>query len=311
VRYGKAVFSENQQSANTMDIDGKSLALKVEKRLKAENDKLSGRKPCLAVIQVGADPASRIYTNLKAKKCSDIGMLSIRTELDATTSEDELLKLIERYNNDATIDGILVQLPVPDHISEDKIINQIDPSKDVDGFHPLNMGKLLLGDSDGFIPCTPLGIYTMFVEANIDIKGKHVLVIGRSNIVGKPMAAILMQNAPYCNATVTIANRHTANLQELSLQADVLIAAVGVPQMIKKDMVKKGAIVIDVGINRVDDPTSKKGYRIVGDVDYEDVKDTCSLITPVPGGVGPMTIAMLLSNTMKSYQLREKKLSIH
>jgi methylenetetrahydrofolate dehydrogenase (NADP+) / methenyltetrahydrofolate cyclohydrolase len=290
-----------------MIIDGTALAQDIVEEIKTEVTHYveAGRKPCLAVVVVGEDPASKIYVRLKTRRCEYAGIESRDIPLPATTTEEELVKTVENLNGDATVDGILVQLPLPKHISEKLIIETISPDKDVDGFHPINSGKLLLGDNSGFLPCTPHGIHHMLIRSDIDIEGKHVVIVGRSNIVGKPMAAILMQKAPHCNATVTIAHSRTQNLAEVCRSGDILIAAIGKANFITADMVKDGAVVIDVGINRVEDATAKKGYRIVGDVDFDNVKDKASHISPVPRGVGPMTIAMLLQNTLMSYKRRE------
>jgi methylenetetrahydrofolate dehydrogenase (NADP+)/methenyltetrahydrofolate cyclohydrolase len=287
-----------------MLINGKAIAEQIQDELKLKISQLKGRKPCLAVIIVGDNPASKIYVDRKTKACAAVGITSIRQELPVSISEQALVQAIEQLNNDANIDGILVQLPLPAHINPLKITQKIDPSKDVDGLHPTNAGKLLTGDQTAFLPCTPLGVKELLERSKIEVAGKHVLVIGRSNLVGKPMAAILMQSATGGNATVTIAHSRTSNMKELCLMADILVVAIGQPKMITADMVKKDAIIIDVGINKVNDPTRSSGYQLVGDVDFENVKDKCSFITPVPGGVGPMTIAMLLSNTLKSYLQR-------
>lgn len=281
-----------------MNIDGKQIAKKIEENLQTAIEKIKGRKPALAFVLVGSDPASMTYIKMKKKKCEEIGILSLDLELSENVTEEILLEKIAELNDDPIIDGILVQLPLPKHIHANKILESIDPSKDVDGFHPVNMGKLLLGEKGGFIPCTPYGVFILLSHANIDPAGKHVVILGRSNIVGKPLAALLMQKEKGANATVTIAHSQTKNLEELCASADILIAAIGNPQFVKANMVKEGAIVIDVGINRVDG-------KLVGDVDFEAVAPKCSQITPVPRGVGPMTIAMLLSNTLLSYQRRE------
>lgn len=288
-----------------MIIDGKAIAQELQEETRAKVTGFADRKPTLAVILVGDDPASKVYVGMKAKQCHKIGMHSIDLHLDAHISEEELLKEVERLNNDPEIDGILVQLPLPKHISVDRVIETISPEKDVDGFHPVNVGKMLIGNNTGFLPCTPHGIKVLLDRCDIEIEGKHVVIVGRSNIVGKPTAAILMQRAPRCNATVTVVHSYTHNLKDICRSADILIGAIGKPLFITEDMVKDGAVVIDVGINRVDDPNSKRGYRIVGDVDFETIKDRCSHITPVPGGVGPMTIAMLLHNTVLSYERRQ------
>lgn len=285
-----------------MIIDGKKVASEIELEIKEKVEKLTGRKPTLAVILVGAHPASIVYTNRKAEMCARVGISSIKKAFPETIDEKTLLEEIDKLNLDDTIDGILVQLPLPHHINPEKITTHIDPKKDVDGFHPMNIGNLLIGDSKGFYPCTPLGIKVLLERYKVDVSGKHVLILGRSNIVGKPMAAMLIQNKEFGNATVTIAHQKTKNLEDLTKIADILIVAIGKPLFIKKEMVKEGAVIIDVGINRIQDSTKKSGYQIVGDVDFENVKEKCSLITKVPGGVGPMTIAMLLSNTLESYE---------
>jgi methylenetetrahydrofolate dehydrogenase (NADP+) / methenyltetrahydrofolate cyclohydrolase len=291
-----------------MIIDGKAIADQIQEEIKQGIANLKGpRKPCLGVVLVGEHPPSQIYVARKTQACECIGIHSIKRQFSMHTPEHEILAEIERLNQDPLVDGILVQLPLPEHVNPYKVIQSIDPEKDVDGFHPLNVGKMLIGETDGFFPCTPLGIKTMLERTNIELTGKHALVIGRSNIVGKPMAAMLMQSTPSGNATVTIANKHTANLKEICLQADILIVAIGKPQFITVDMVKEGAVVIDVGINKIPNPQNPNGYLIVGDVDFANVKDKCSFISPVPKGVGPMTIAMLLSNTWLSFRKRLAK----
>jgi methylenetetrahydrofolate dehydrogenase (NADP+)/methenyltetrahydrofolate cyclohydrolase len=257
--------------------------------------------PGLAVVLVGENPASQAYVRMKNKACHKIGIYSEQHDLPATTSEEELLQLIDQLNNDSKIHGILVQLPLPDQIDEHKIINAILPEKDVDGFHPVNIGKLLIGQS-GFKPCTPYGVQKMLIYADVPIEGANVVIVGRSNIVGKPVAAILMQKAKGANATVTIAHSRTKNLAEVTRRADILIAAIGVPEFITADMVSEDTVVIDVGVNRVDDATKKRGYKLVGDVKFDEVSQKCKAISPVPGGVGPMTITMLLYNTVQSAQ---------
>lgn len=238
------------------------------------------------------------YVRMKKKKCQEIGILSKDIELSETVSEEDLLKEIQHLNEDEAVDGILVQLPLPLHIHSQKILEAIDPNKDIDGFHPMNMGKLLLGDNSGFFSCTPYGITILLKRAGIEVQGKHVVIIGRSNIVGKPLAALLMQKREGSNATVTVLHSASENLNEICKSADILIAAMGSPKFVKKEMVKEGAVVIDVGINKLEG-------KLVGDVDFENVAPKCSAITPVPGGVGPMTIATLLSNTLLSYQRRK------
>lgn len=285
-----------------MIIDGKKIADEIQKELKARISHLKGRKPALAVILVGEHPPSQIYVDRKAEACKEIGMHSIKRLLPSSISEQELLDEVEKLNRDPHVDGILVQLPLPQHINPTKIIRAISPDKDVDGFHPTNVGKMLIGDTDGFFPCTPLGIKELLDRSKIEVAGKHVVVLGRSNIVGKPMAAMLMQSMPGGNATVTIVHKQSTNIAPLCLMADILIVAIGQPRFLTADFVKEGAVVIDVGINKIANPKKKSGYEIVGDVDFEHVKAKCSYITPVPKGVGPMTIAMLLSNTMQAYE---------
>lgn len=277
-------------------IDGKGIATHIEHDLK----KLVGtftRPPGLAFVLVGENPASSAYVHMKKKKCNEIGIASKDREFPESVSEHNLLKHIAVLNADPLIDGILVQLPLPKHISTLKIMEAISPEKDVDGFHPINVGKMLLGDPTGFLPCTPYGIKVLLTHYKIPTAGKHVVILGRSNIVGKPLAAILMQKASDCNATVTLAHSFTENLKEITQSADILIAAMGHPHFVTRQMVKKGAVVIDVGIN-------KMGGKMVGDVDFDSVSPLTSHITPVPGGVGPMTIAMLMSNTILSYERR-------
>lgn len=284
-----------------MLINGTSIAQQIQLEIQQELQHIQGRKPCLAVILVGDHPASKIYVAKKTQACNEVGIHSIQRILPAEISESELLAEINKLNTSDAVDGILVQMPLPSHINSFKIMHHIYPTKDVDGLHPLNIGKLFIGEKDTLIPCTPLGIKTLLIRSGIEIAGKHVLIIGRSNLVGKPMAALLMQNSPDGNATVTLAHSKTNNLKELSLMADIVIAAIGKPLFVTADMIKDGAVVIDVGINKFPTPDSKKSSKIVGDVDFDHVKDKCSFITPVPGGVGPMTIAMLLSNTLKAY----------
>lgn len=278
-------------------INGKEIAKKIREELKKQIDLLKNRKPGLAFILVGEDIPSQTYVRMKKKACLEIGIHSETLKLPESTSEKELLFHIHTLNQNENIDGILVQQPLPKHLSESKIVEAILPQKDVDGFHPINIGKLLLGGTDGLSPCTPLGVIELLKSCKIDPSGQHVVIIGRSNIVGKPLAALLIQKKPYANATVTLAHSQTKNLENICQKADILIAAIGKPHFIKPNFIKEGAIVIDVGINRVND-------KIVGDVDFETVKNKTSVITPVPGGVGPMTIAMLLSNTLLSYQRR-------
>lgn len=284
-------------------IDGKKTSNDIKEELKVKMDELvaQGKNvPGLVTILVGDNTASRSYVTSKNKACAKIGMHSKIEELEASISERELLDLVEQYNNDPMYHGILVQLPLPDHIDENKVIEAISPAKDVDGFHPISVGNLVIGKST-FLSCTPYGIWELLKRYNIETKGKHVVVVGRSNIVGKPMANIMMQKKEGANAIVTICHSATKDLSQYTKQADILIAAIGRAELIKADMVKDGVVVIDVGMNRVDDPSRERGYRLTGDVDFEAVKEKASYITPVPGGVGPMTIAMLLRNTYEAY----------
>jgi methylenetetrahydrofolate dehydrogenase (NADP+) / methenyltetrahydrofolate cyclohydrolase len=285
-----------------MIIDGNMVSKEIQKEVKEEVDSLTGRKPCLAFYLVGKNPASLIYVNNKIKACKEVGISTLKIEMSDTISEKELLDSIKELNERKDVDGILVQLPLPSHIDVIRVTLAINPNKDVDGFHPTNMGKLYLGQTDGFVPCTPLGIKTLLERYKIEVSGKHVVMVGRSNIVGKPMAALLMQSAKGGNATVTIAHSYTKNLKEICLLGDIIIVAIGKSNFLKADMVKEGAVVIDVGISRIEDPTRPKGYRLTGDIDYPALEKKCSFITPVPGGVGPMTIALLLQNTVKAYR---------
>ena len=280
-------------------ISGAAVAEQIRAEL-AENVKQLKQKgvtPALVVVLVGEDPASVSYVTGKGKACQELGIHEETIKLPANTPEAELLKLIDKLNKDPKVHGILVQLPLPKQIDEKKVLNAILPEKDVDGFHPVNVGKLLIGEPN-FLPCTPHGVQQLLVRSGNSPEGKHVVVCGRSNIVGKPVAAILMQKEKGANATVTIVHTGTKNMAAFTRQADILIAAMGRPNAITADMVKEGTVVIDVGVNRVDDPTKKSGFRLVGDVDFEAVKEKASFITPVPGGVGPMTITMLMVNTV-------------
>lgn len=289
-------------------IDGKKVAADIRAEVKEQVSALvaQGKKvPGLVTILVGNSPASLSYINSKSKGCIEVGMYSKVDRLPEDISEKELLSLVEAYNNDDKIHGILVQLPLPKHIDENKVIDAISPEKDVDGFHPVSLGNLVIG-KDTFYPCTPAGIQELLKRYNIETKGKHVVVVGRSNIVGKPIANIMLQKKEYANAVVTVCHSAAKDLNQYTRSADILIAAIGVPGFIKADMVKEGVVVIDVGINRVEDSTRPKGYRVVGDVDFDSVAPKASYITPVPGGVGLMTIAMLLLNTMKAYSRIEK-----
>lgn len=282
-------------------IDGNKIAAELRAELAEEIKALAERSvvPGLAVVLVGDNPASQVYVRMKEKACEEMGIASFEHRLPKETTEEQLLALVTQLNTDARVHGILVQLPLPDHISEKKVLNAIDPTKDVDGFHPVNVGKMLVGEP-GFLPCTPWGCQQMLVRSGYDPKGKHVVIVGRSNIVGKPLAAILMQKAPGADATVTVCHSRTKNIGAITGQADILIAAMGVPEFVKADMVKPGAVVIDVGVNRIEDKTKKSGYRLVGDVDFAAVSEKAEAISPVPGGVGPMTITMLLKNTVEA-----------
>lgn len=285
-----------------MILKGKEIAEQIQQKIKEKIKTYKTRPPCLAVLLVGEHPASQIYVKRKKEACLEVGIHSIKKELSADTSEEALIEEIKKLNEDSFVDGILVQLPLPPSINSAHIINCIHPQKDVDGFHPFNMGKLLIGEREGLFPCTPLGIKVLMQHSFIETSGQHILIIGRSNIVGKPLAALLMQGIPGGNATVTVAHRHSKDLKNFCLLADIIIVAIGKPHFITADMVKEGVVIIDVGINKVDDCSRKNGYKIVGDVDFENVAPKASYITPVPGGVGPMTIAMLLHNTLLAYQ---------
>tara|TARA_A100001015_G_scaffold217661_1_gene244565 strand:- start:2816 stop:3697 length:882 start_codon:yes stop_codon:yes gene_type:complete len=289
-------------------LNGNVVCSAVKEDLKKEIETFES-KPGLAVILVGDNPASKAYVGMKKKTCAEIGVHSVEFKLDVDDNEDALIEVIDECNRRDDIHGILLQLPLPDHFDEDKMLQLIDPRKDVDGFHPVNVGKLLIG-LDTFKSCTPYGVFKMMDYYDIDPAGKHVVILGRSNIVGKPLAAILVQKGRGANATVTICHSRTQNLEEITKQADILVAAIGIPEFVKPEMVKEDAIVIDVGINRVDDASLEKGYKLVGDVDFESVKDKTSSITPVPGGVGPMTIAMLMTNTVQAYKQSQAVLAI-
>jgi methylenetetrahydrofolate dehydrogenase (NADP+)/methenyltetrahydrofolate cyclohydrolase len=286
-------------------IDGRAIAQKVYEQLRGEIAELKGRgiTPGLAVVLVGDDPASRAYVRSKDKMCRELGLHSVKLELPAATTQDELLARVAELNRDPAVHGILVQSPPPKHIDESAIIRALDPAKDVDGFHPINVAKLALGEEAGFVPCTPLGCQRLLVESGIEIAGAHVVVLGRSMIVGKPVAMLLMQKAKHANATVTVVHSRSRNLPEITRSADIVIAAIGQAHFVKAEHVREGAVVIDVGINRVEDATTERGYKLVGDVAFDEVAAKASAITPVPGGVGPMTIAMLMSNTVKACRL--------
>lgn len=282
-------------------IDGKQVAADMRAELKAEVAKLKeqGIVPGLGVILVGEDPASKSYVTAKERACEEMGIYSDDNRLSADTSQEELMQKVRDMNNDPKINGILVQLPLPKHLNEAEVLLAIDPNKDVDGFHPMNVGKMVVGE-ESFLPCTPHGVIQLLIRSGVKIEGANVVIVGRSNIVGKPLANMLIQKAPNRNATVTVCHTRTKDLTNHTRQADILIAAAGRPNTITANIVKEGVVVIDVGVNRVDDPTKKRGYRLVGDVDFEAVKEKASFITPVPGGVGPMTITMLLYNTVES-----------
>ncbi len=291
-----------------MVLDGKIASAAVKANLRQQTIQLKNdgkRPPHLAAILIGSNGASETYVASKVKNCEEIGFASSLIRFEVSVTETILLQKIEELNKDASIDGILVQLPLPKHISEAKVIEAIAPEKDVDGFHAVSVGKLVQG-LPTFIPATPYGIMLMLEYYNITTKGKHAVVVGRSNIVGRPMSILLSSNIPFGNCTVTLCHSHTPNLQEICMQADILVAALGKPEFVKANMVKDGAVVIDVGITRVEDTTAKKGFKIKGDVAYDEVAIKASAITPVPGGVGLMTIAGLLKNTMQAYLLKEK-----
>ncbi len=283
-------------------IEGRAIAEKVYSELRGEIAALksSGRTPGLAVVLVGDNPASRAYVRSKDKMCRDLGLHSVKLELPAETTQSDLLERVAQLNADPAIHGILVQSPPPKHIDEAAIIRALDPAKDVDGFHPANVAKLALGDDAGFVPCTPLGCQRLLLESGSEISGAHVVVLGRSMIVGKPLALLLMRKGRGGDATVTVVHSRSNRLAEITRSADIVIAAIGQPEFVRAEHVRDGAVVIDVGINRVDDPTMERGYRLVGDVAFNEVSEKASAITPVPGGVGPMTIAMLMANTVRA-----------
>ncbi len=283
-------------------LDGKTLSVTIQRELGDEVDLLieKGKKrPHLAAVIVGSNPASKVYVGHKIKACDRVGFKSSLIELGDDITQDQLIAEIEKLNEDADIDGFIVQLPLPRHIDNQAVIQAVRPSKDVDGFHPVNIGKMTMG-LDGFIPATPLGIITMLDRYNITTEGKKVAVLGRSNIVGTPMSILLSRNADIGNATVTLCHSRTKNLDDILRNADIIVAAIGRDRFVTEDLVKEGAIVIDVGINSIPDQTKKSGYRLVGDVDFEHVAPKCAFITPVPGGVGPLTVAALLMNTLKA-----------
>src|SRR5271163_2996733 len=286
-------------------IDGKASAAQVHAETKARTEALreKGVTPGITFVRVGEDPASRAYVRMKGQKADELGIISDTVVLDEKTTQTELLALIEKLNADPKVHGILVQAPLPKHIREDEIFSAIDYRKDVDGFHPVNVGKLLLGQNQLFKPCTPAGVHELLIRSEVPISGAEVVILGRGNIVGKPMAAILVQKDKHADATVTLLHSRSKNIAEHCRRADILIAAMGQAHFVKADMVKPGAVVIDVGVNRVDDPSAKNGYRLVGDVDFAAVSQVAGAITPNPGGVGPMTIAMLLANTARAAEM--------
>ena len=283
-------------------IDGNTIAKAIIEDLTETVGQIKGEKPCVAFIRVGDDPASVSYVRKKQKTAEAIGIDSELTLLEETIHQDTLFEVIERYNRDPRINGILIQAPLPPHINEMATFNCVAPQKDVDGFHTLNIGKLCQEDPSGFVACTPAGIVELIKRSEIETEGKHVVVLGRSQIVGKPAALLMVRKQLPGNATVTICHSRTQNLEEITRRADILIAAIGKAHFVNRNMVKEGVAILDVGINRVPDQTKKSGYRLVGDVDFEAVSPLCSQITPVPGGVGPMTVAMLMQNTVKAYQ---------
>ncbi len=283
-------------------IDGKQIAddMRAELAGQVAELKAGGVTPGLTVVLVGEDPASQVYVRMKGKACEQLGMKSETIRMASDTTEAELLAVVERLNADEAVHGILVQLPLPDQIDERRVLHSLRPDKDVDGFHPVNVGKVSIGDPTGFRPCTPYGVQQLLIRSGVEIAGAHAVIVGRSNIVGRPMASLLLHKGRGGNATVTVCHSRTRNLPEITRQADVLIAAIGSPEFVKGSWVKPGAVVVDVGVNRVDAPGTEKGYRLVGDVEYDAACQVASAITPVPGGVGPMTITMLLYNTVQA-----------
>jgi len=283
-------------------IDGVSIARRIRDEVACDVQRLAQRGivPGLTVVLVGDDPASAVYVRSKGKATEEAGMRSVTIRLPADTSQADLLAHVDALNADPSVHGILVQMPLPKQIDADAIVKRISPDKDVDGFHPVNVGKNLIGERDGFVPCTPAGVQELLVRSGVETRGAECVVVGRSNIVGKPMMALMMQNAPGANATVTVCHSATRDLAAHTRRADILIVAAGRPRMVKGDMIRPGAVVIDVGINRVADASAKSGFRLVGDVDFDSAREVASLITPVPGGVGPMTIALLLRNTVRA-----------
>ncbi len=286
----------------TQIIDGRKIAQEIRQEVAVEvkDLKKKGIQPHLSVILVGENPASKVYVRMKGKACEEVGILSETLAFPYSLTQTELIKVIHDLNNNPQIHGILVQLPLPPQINENLVIETISPNKDVDGLHPINMGKLAAGHVDGFVPATPAGILELLIRTNHSPEGKHTVIVGRSNLVGKPLGLLLLRKHKDGNATVTFCHSRTQNLGAITQTADILVAAIGRPEMIRKEMVRPGAVVIDVGVNRVDDSSQPKGYRLVGDVHFEEVSEVTKAITPVPGGVGPMTIALLLKNTLKA-----------
>ncbi len=289
-------------------IDGRAIAEQIHAETAQRIAQLNSRgiQPGLTFVRVGEDPASKVYVGMKERASKRLGISSDTRELAAATSESDLLSVLQKLNNDSRIHGILVQAPLPSHINAARVYSTVAPAKDVDGFHPLNVGKLMLGDASGFAPCTPAGVQQLLVRAGVNIEGAEVVILGRGDIVGKPMAAILLQKAKHANATVTICHSRTRQIAEHCRRADILIAAMGVARFVTREMVKPGAVVVDVGVNRVADPAATGGSRLVGDVDFEQVQPIAGKITPNPGGVGPMTIAMLMQNTVRAAELASK-----
>ncbi|MEM9025885.1 MAG: bifunctional 5,10-methylenetetrahydrofolate dehydrogenase/5,10-methenyltetrahydrofolate cyclohydrolase [Verrucomicrobiota bacterium] len=285
-------------------IDGNSIREEILSELKSEIAQLRGRKPKVVFIRVGEDPASVSYVKKKEKTATKIGMEAALEVYPESISEDELLGHVRRLNGNESVDGILVQAPLPKHIDEQRVFNAVSAEKDVDGFNASTVGRLLQDDNSRFVSCTPAGIIELLIRSGIKTRGAHAVIVGRSQIVGKPIAQLLLQRAEWGNATVTVCHSATRDLPAITKQADILVAAIGSPEFIKGDMLKPGAVVIDVGINRISDPSTKKGYRLVGDVEFEAASQIASKITPVPGGVGPMTVAMLMANTVKAYKLK-------
>ena len=283
-------------------IDGRAIAQEVhaETESRVASLKLAGVEPSLMFIRVGEDPASKVYVGMKERTAARLGIRSDTTVLPENTPETGLLELLRKLNADSSVHGVLVQSPLPLHINETNVFSAVSPAKDVDGFHPINVGKLMLGEGGGFVPCTPGGVHELLIRSGVTIEGAEVVILGRGNIVGKPMAAILCQKAKYANATVTLCHSRSRDVAKYCRRADIIVAAMGVAGFVKANMVKPGATVIDVGVNRVDDPAAEKGYRLVGDVDFAAVQPVAGKITPNPGGVGPMTIAMLMRNTVRA-----------